>query len=428
MHRLLSCILILLLCVNVYADEFSASGSSAGKPYGISPSSYAGLDTILLYDDFRDSRMSVSFNSGDSIKWYTFTSDTSKLISIASSVTTDERRSEISLADSSCGYMAEYSDGTKYCIYAVKYEFPEYDSIVFIDNTDPCSEAVFYPYGKSEALIYYTLDGEKREIERTHYATWNTLKWNGSDKEYEEISDTAYFSGINEVWTVPASYEDTYFKIYGDQYSGYFGKEDSLYSELYEAVAVVTNATDEIDKNNNENELNRVEDASDLNGSAPLTVYFYSNSNSAVDDYKWIIIKPDSSILTYHDEDLTYTFNITGKYTVRHFVMSSVCKDSAEFTVKITESFIDCPNFFTPKSTPGENDEFKVAYKSIKSFNCIILNRLGNKMFQFSDPSKGWDGKYHGKPVSPGVYFYIIKAVGSDGVKYNLSGDINLIE
>ncbi len=32
-----------------------------------------------------------------------------------------------------------------------------------------------------------------------------------------------------------------------------------------------------------------------------------------------------------------------------------------------------------------------------------------------------------GKPVPAGVYFYVIKAVGADGVKYNKAGDINVI-
>ena len=46
----------------------------------------------------------------------------------------------------------------------------------------------------------------------------------------------------------------------------------------------------------------------------------------------------------------------------------------------------------------------------------------------FSDPSMGWDGKYKGKLVPAGVYFYVIKAKGSDDKKYNLSGDINVIK
>ena len=33
----------------------------------------------------------------------------------------------------------------------------------------------------------------------------------------------------------------------------------------------------------------------------------------------------------------------------------------------------------------------------------------------------------NGKLVLPGVYFYVIEAEGSDGKRYNLKGDINIL-
>ena len=48
-------------------------------------------------------------------------------------------------------------------------------------------------------------------------------------------------------------------------------------------------------------------------------------------------------------------------------------------------------------------------------------------MCEFSDPSQGWDGKYKGKYVKTGTYYYVIQARGADGRKYNLKGDINII-
>jgi gliding motility-associated-like protein len=68
-----------------------------------------------------------------------------------------------------------------------------------------------------------------------------------------------------------------------------------------------------------------------------------------------------------------------------------------------------------------------VSYASLISFECHIFNRWGTEMCSFTDPSQGWDGKYRGKFVPTGTYFYVIKAVGSDGVKYNKSGDINIL-
>ena len=50
------------------------------------------------------------------------------------------------------------------------------------------------------------------------------------------------------------------------------------------------------------------------------------------------------------------------------------------------------------------------------------------KVAEFTDPAQGWDGKYNGKYVPSGVYYYVIKAEGADGKKYKLNGDINIIK
>lgn len=48
-------------------------------------------------------------------------------------------------------------------------------------------------------------------------------------------------------------------------------------------------------------------------------------------------------------------------------------------------------------------------------------------MYHFKDPAGGWDGRYKGKLVAPGVYYYVIKAKGADGKNYKRSGDINIL-
>ena len=97
------------------------------------------------------------------------------------------------------------------------------------------------------------------------------------------------------------------------------------------------------------------------------------------------------------------------------------------YEVFVGQSALLCPNAFSPGSTPGVNDEWKVSYKSIVSFSCAIFNRWGIKITSFDNPAHGWDGKYKGKLVPSGVYYYVIQARGADGKEYNLSGDINII-
>ena len=103
------------------------------------------------------------------------------------------------------------------------------------------------------------------------------------------------------------------------------------------------------------------------------------------------------------------------------------CYQSMSFALDVAESFLDVPNAFSPGTTPGVNDEFRVAYKSLVRFSCWIFNRWGQQIYHWTNPAQGWDGKKNGKLVLPGVYFYVIEAEGSDGRHYKLKGDINIL-
>ena len=99
-----------------------------------------------------------------------------------------------------------------------------------------------------------------------------------------------------------------------------------------------------------------------------------------------------------------------GKLTV----INEFCTFSDSVDITIVSSDLQVPDFFTPNGD-GANDEFRVAYKSLKTFNGIIYSRWGRKVFQWTDPAKGWDGNINGRPAAEGGYFYIINAVGTDG-------------
>ena len=56
-----------------------------------------------------------------------------------------------------------------------------------------------------------------------------------------------------------------------------------------------------------------------------------------------------------------------------------------------------------------------------------MFNRWGLEMAHLTHPSRGWDGRYKGKLVPSGVYYYVITATGTDGQEYKLAGDINIL-
>jgi len=184
-------------------------------------------------------------------------------------------------------------------------------------------------------------------------------------------------------------------------------------------------------------------------GQAPLSVTFRSNP-SGMDEwtptYEWHFRKLESDIgtrelLVRYEEDTQYTFNESGTF---HIVQKTILNkgneiaelDSVTLIVTISESRLEFPNAFSPNDDGindiygaiGVNEDNSTAhYKSIVEFHAYIFNRWGQKLFEWTDVSKGWDGKYNGKPVKEGVYFVLVKAKGADGRKYNIRKDVNLL-
>jgi gliding motility-associated-like protein len=71
----------------------------------------------------------------------------------------------------------------------------------------------------------------------------------------------------------------------------------------------------------------------------------------------------------------------------------------------------ELPNVFTPITVDGANDFFvPFPYRYIKSVNFKVFNRWGHQVFEATDPDLNWDGTHYknNKPLSNGVYFYVI--------------------
>ncbi|MDR1199133.1 MAG: M12 family metallo-peptidase [Prevotellaceae bacterium] len=83
--------------------------------------------------------------------------------------------------------------------------------------------------------------------------------------------------------------------------------------------------------------------------------------------------------------------------------------------LKIKERIASLPNAFTPHNQDRINDIFG------ENYELHIFNRWGILLYE---GNTGWDGKYKGKIVSPGVYYYIAK--DSNGNEYK--GTVMLVK
>jgi gliding motility-associated-like protein len=124
--------------------------------------------------------------------------------------------------------------------------------------------------------------------------------------------------------------------------------------------------------------------------------------------------------------DSRYVVSEPGDYRV---TVSNVCGTATKrFRVEGRVCTILFPSAFTPDGD-GANDVFKVlnGYHII-SYRCVLMNRWGQRVFESSDPRKGWDGKVDGRPAGPGVYVWycVYTERAGDGEK-RLKGTVVLL-
>jgi len=104
--------------------------------------------------------------------------------------------------------------------------------------------------------------------------------------------------------------------------------------------------------------------------------------------------------------------------------------DSVSVVVKevtCEEPVIYIPNAFTPNGD-NNNDFVYVRGNTIRELEFKIYDRWGEKVFETTDPKKGWDGYYKGKLATPAVYVYYVEAICFDNQRFFKKGNITLIK
>jgi gliding motility-associated-like protein len=133
--------------------------------------------------------------------------------------------------------------------------------------------------------------------------------------------------------------------------------------------------------------------------------------------------------------NLTITFVATRTATMTATVTdTSGCTgaDSMRLTV-IVPRIIFIPTVFSPNGD-GLNDYFTISgRRNLVNIALLkIYDRWGNQLFEKKDlepgnESQGWDGRFRGEPMQPGVYVYAAELTYDDGVTEVVTGDITVL-
>jgi len=211
------------------------------------------------------------------------------------------------------------------------------------------------------------------------------------------------------------------------------------------AMADVNDETPAINPTATYTDINGEEtESSEMSGQAPLIGRFKANASNTdgyTATYEWRFTKEGETnpYLTRYEEDTEYTFNTAGSHSIVLYATFTKGNDVIEYgqeywsevaplRVTISESKLEMPNAFSPNGD-GINDIYKAkdGYQSLVEFHAYIFNRWGKKLYEWTNPTDGWDGKYNGKDVAQGVYFVLVEAKGADGKRYKIKRDVNLL-
>lgn len=413
--------------------QVAFTGDESHKIFEEVPAKNTGLDMVYVLYDSQQNRMQYTAGSSNAIvKWYKFGATGG---AYAEEITSIERNGNISVLKSvipNSGYIIEENTNRKY-VWVVNYA--DYrlrvNSIEAVNDGD-CSSATLNVQGEGDAIVYYSINGARKVLDRNLKLIYNNLVWNETDLMWNSETQEEELQELKSTISLPAPYRNTTFTLTGDRFLEYWGEGISVTSDEYQTQVVTVTTRAEQEQKEADNQVGGGDETT-LGGSAPAVITFSAYYTDAVATKEWQMSHDAEfeEIADRRNEDeITVTFEEAGT-TFWRFVCSNATGECSAYSdvyqVNIGESMLKCPNAFSPGVTEGVNDEWKVSYKSIVKFKCWIFNTWGVQLCELNDPSQGWDGKYKGKIVKPGVYYYVIDAEGSEGKKYKLKGDINVV-
>lgn len=119
--------------------------------------------------------------------------------------------------------------------------------------------------------------------------------------------------------------------------------------------------------------------------------------------------------------DISYTVTAT----------DGECTATASVTLKVVEFICGLPSIYVPNAfTPNvddKNEKLFVRANNISRLYFVIYDRWGEKVFETTSLSEGWDGTFQDRNLDPDVYTYYLEAVCIDGQEYFDKGNITLI-
>lgn len=431
MNKKLVTLMVAALALSSASGQLAFNNVGAHHVIEITPERNTGLDKIYVLFDTQGVEMTFNSTTGVPATWESYTYINGNLVmEPVPDVRWDGMSTRLDKIIPNIGYKIQDGNNRPFYCWVVNYAdyFLELNDMS-INNESPCNLLSFNVDGHADAIPYYEVDGHRQVLDREIKLTYNTLVWDDST-HWQDQKVVETFAALDQGVEITPPLCNTIFLLTGDRFLEEWGIPDGIEYDTYKTQAVDCGTTAVQEDRGNTNEIGI---KTGLGGSAPVHIVFTGYPTDAAVYRVWEMATDEEfeNVIRRDLMDVVdYTFEDYGNYYMRYMVANAdgSCEAYSEtYTITVSVSSLDCPNIFSPGSSEGVNDYWKVSYKSLVEFHCWIYNRWGTLMCEFTDPGSGWDGKYHGRLVDTGVYYYVVTALGSDGVKYKKRGDITIL-
>ena len=157
-----------------------------------------------------------------------------------------------------------------------------------------------------------------------------------------------------------------------------------------------------------------------------------TNESEDGDIFVWNMGDTPFDFMGFEPGAYTYSPNVADTFWVSLLALTDEgCTDSTQsFVTMLNDPFLYAPNSFTPDGN-NSNDVWIPVFSSpeyVYRYNLDIYNRWGQRIFETTDISQGWNGTFQGKPVQDGAYIWKINFRWYDQRTYELTGHINLLK
>ncbi len=130
----------------------------------------------------------------------------------------------------------------------------------------------------------------------------------------------------------------------------------------------------------------------------------------------------NANTYTWQDGTSTLDYAVANAGTYSLIAQNGCGADTV--SVKIDLRHCECeltmPNAFTPNGD-GLNETFRPLHPcNMNSFLLRIFDRYGEMVFESTDPTKGWDGRFRNAKADPGSYVWMASYVNTDSQQRRL--------